>query len=115
METNASFEFAPEDSLPKGSVYFDVYGCEFGYSGEDFAFESLLKIFQVKDKVLVIISQIVHDVDLLYKIFNRPEAKGIDNIVRSLSSYLNNAEKVCEIGFGLLDSLYSYYKSYKNK
>lgn len=115
IDKGAQFVFAQEDSLPKDAIYFDVFGCQFGHRGEDCTFETLLKSFQIKDKILYDISEIVHDIDLKDKKFNRSEAKGIDNIVRSLSGYLSNDDKVLEIGFVMLDSLYNYYKSVKNK
>ncbi|HEX2927932.1 MAG TPA: chromate resistance protein ChrB domain-containing protein, partial [Ruminiclostridium sp.] len=114
IDKGAQFEFAPENTLPKDALLFDVFGCEFGHRGEDCTFETLLKIFQIRDKALLNISEIVHDIDLKDKKFNRPEAKGIDIIVRSLSKYFNNDNKVCEIGFLLLDGLYYYFKTSRN-
>ncbi|MCU7511065.1 MAG: chromate resistance protein [Ignavibacteria bacterium] len=114
IDKAAQFEFAPENSLPKDALLFDVFGSEFGHRGEDCTFETLLKIFQIRDKALLNISEIVHDIDLKDKKFNRPEAKGIDIIVRSLSKYFNNDNKVCEIGFLLLDGLYYYFKTSRN-
>lgn len=115
IDKGAQFEFAPENSLPKDAFLFDVYGCEFGHRGEDCTFETLLKSFQIKDKALQNISEIVHDIDLKDKKFNRSEAKGIDSIVRSLSGFLNDDHRVCEIGFVLLDSLYNHIKAAKYK
>ncbi|MGE5352934.1 MAG: chromate resistance protein ChrB domain-containing protein [Ignavibacteriales bacterium] len=115
IDKDAQFEFAPENSLPKDALLFDVFGCEFGHRGEDCTFETLLKSFQIKDKALLNISEIVHDIDLKDKKFNRFEAKGIDILVRSLSGFLNDDHKVCEIGFVLLDGLYNHVKTAKNK
>ncbi|MGE5430920.1 MAG: chromate resistance protein ChrB domain-containing protein [Syntrophomonadaceae bacterium] len=115
IDINASFEFAPENLLPKDAIYFDVFGCQFGHRGEDCTFETLLKSFQIKDKVLCNISEIVHDIDLKDMKFNRSETKGIDSIVRSLSGFLHDDHKVCEIGFLLLDGFYHHIKTARNK
>jgi hypothetical protein len=113
IDPKAKFAFAAETKLPKGSIPFDILGVEFGHHGDDCTFETLLKSFRISDTGLEQIAEIVHDIDLKDKKFNRPEADGINVVVRSLSDSLQNDHKALEIGSVLLDALYRRFTSNK--
>lgn len=115
IDPKAKFVFAPETSLPGNAILFDVLGAEFSHHGDNCTYETLLRAFQINDLVLKSIAQIVHDIDLKDQKFNRPEASGIDTIVRSLSDSLHDDRKVLEIGSVLLDALYDYLSDGKKK
>lgn len=115
IDSKAKFTFVPEAKFPKGAIPFDAVGAEFSHHGDDCTFETLLKVFQIKDRALHSIAQIVHDIDLKDQKFGRPEAEGIDVIVRSLSDSLRDDHKVLEIGWVMLDSLYKHFLLKKTK
>ena len=106
IDPRATFVFAPESKLPKDAVPFDVFGVEFSHHGEDCTFETLLKSFRIRDKGLAALAQIVHDIDVKDGKFGRPEAAGLDAVVRSLSDTLNDDHEVLKVGTTILDSLY---------
>jgi len=107
IDPKAKFVFASESRLPKNAIPFDVFGVEFSHHGEDCTFETLLKSFRIKDKVLDSLAHIVHDIDMKDHKFGRPEAAGLDMVVRSLSDSLKNDHKVLDVGSVMLDALYS--------
>ena len=113
IDPKATFVFALEIKLPKNAIPFDVMGAEFGHHGDCCTFETLLNSFQLKDKALAEIAEIVHDIDLKDQKFKRPEAPGIDAIIRSLSDSLRNDHKTMEIGSVILDALYQRLSSRK--
>ncbi|MGH7496670.1 MAG: chromate resistance protein ChrB domain-containing protein [bacterium] len=115
IDPKAKFVFAPENKLPKGAIPFDVFGAEFSHHGEDCTFETLLKSFQLKDKALTVIAEIVHDVDVKDEKFGRPEAAGLDVVVRALSDSLQDDHKVLEIGAVIFDALYTRFSNKKQK
>lgn len=115
IDPKAGFVFAPEAKLPANAVPFDVFGVEFSHHGEDCTFETLLKAFQLKDKALKAIAEITHDADLKDRKFGRPEAEGLNLTVRAMSNRLQDDEKMLEIGFVLLDSLYAHFSNPKQK
>lgn len=115
IDPAAKFVFAPESRLPKNAIPFDTLGVEFSHHGEDCTFETLLKAFRIKDKALESLAQIVHDIDMKDRKFGRPEAAGLDLVVRSLSDSLPDDHKVLEAGTTILDALYERLSSRKNK
>ena len=50
IDPKAKFAFAPEDKKPPKAVPFDMYEGGFGHRGEDCTFETLLKVFHIRDK-----------------------------------------------------------------
>jgi hypothetical protein len=115
IDPQAKFIFAPESKLPKDAIPFDIFGAEFSHHGEDCTFESFLKFFQIKDKALTAIAEIVHDIDMKDHKFGRPESAGLDAVVRALSNSLKDDHKVLEIGSTILDALYSYFSNTKQQ
>jgi hypothetical protein len=109
IDPKAKFVFASETRLPKNTIPFDMLGVEFSHHGDDCTFETLLKSFQIKDKALREIAEIVHDIDLKDGKFKRSEVDGIDTIVRALSDLTGNDRKMLEVGCFLLDALYQHF------
>lgn len=115
IDPQAKFVFAPESNLPKDAIPFDVFGAEFSHHGEDCTFEALLKSFQIKDKALTAIGEIVHDIDMKDHKFGRPESAGLDAVVRALSNSFKDDHSVLEVGSTILDALYSYFSTTKQQ
>ncbi len=115
IDPKAKFVFAPETQLPKNAIPFDVLGAEFSHHGEDCTFETLLQAFQLRDKALVIIAAIVHDIDMKDQKFGRPEAAGLDTVVRALADALKDDHRILETGAGILDALYVFFSTKKRK
>jgi hypothetical protein len=111
IDAKAKFIFAPESKLPPNAIPFDVFGVEFSHHAEDCTFETLVKAFRISDKGLKSLSQIIHDIDMKDGKFGRPEAAGLDAVVRSLSDSMKDDHKVLEVGFVILDALYSRLSS----
>ena len=114
IDPKAKFVFAPESELPAHAIHFDTFNGEFSHRGEDCTFETLLKCFRMKNRALDTLAEIIHDIDIKDKKFNRVEAAGLDAVVRSLSQHLNNDAKVLATGFIMLDALYQKFST-KNK
>lgn len=115
IDKEAGFSFIREGSTLKNGIGFDIYDIEFSHRGEDCTFEVLLKSFNLKDPVLVRISEVVHDIDLKDDKFGRKEAEGINQVIIGLSQKLNNDKKLLAGGMEIFDSLYQYYSSQKRK
>jgi hypothetical protein len=116
IDPAARFLFAPEGSLPKNAIPFDVFGAEFSHHGEDCTFETLIKAFRLRDPVLREIAEIIHDIDLKDHKFGRIEASGLDLVIRSLSASIPEDARRLQVGSIILDGLYrSFSKSFSGK
>ncbi len=115
IDAKAKLVFAPEARLPQNAILYDVYGAEFSHHGDHCTFETLIKAFNLRDRALESIAQIVHDIDLKDQKFGRPEAAGLDAVVRSLSESLDDDHRVVEIGSILLDALYKHFPAGREK
>jgi hypothetical protein len=109
IDPKARFVFAPVSAIPEKAVPFDVFGKEFSHHGDECTFETLLNVFQIHDKALAVMAEIVHDIDIKDVKFNRPEAVGIDTIVKALSDSLSDDNRTLEIGSVLLNALYDQF------
>lgn len=106
IDPAARFVFAPETSLPKKAIHFDVFGAVFGHHGEDCTFEVLIKAFEIRDSALQQIAEIIHDIDLKDHKFGRTEASGLDIVMRSLAQSTDNDHQLLKLGSVILDALY---------
>lgn len=111
IDSKAKFVFISkgENNLPKNTIPFDMYGAEFTHHGDACTFETLIRVFDLKDPALRPIAEIVHDIDLKDNKYNRKEADGIDQIITGVSQILNNDNKLLENGMEIFDALYHYY------
>jgi hypothetical protein len=82
IDPKAKFAFAPENKKPPKAVPFDMYEGGFGHRGEDCTFETLVKLFRVRDKKVLVLAEIVHDADLFDEKFGRREGFGIDAVMK---------------------------------
>src|SRR5205085_2156642 len=78
IDPKAKFAFAPEAKKPPKAVPFDMYEGGFGHRGEDCTFETLIKVFHIRNKKVQIMAEVVHDADLFDEKFGRKEGFGID-------------------------------------
>jgi hypothetical protein len=106
VDPKARFVFAPEDKLPKHAILFDVVGVEFTHRGDRCTFETLVESFRLKERALLSMAELVHEIDLKDQKFHRPESFGFDLIVRAISDSFRNDQKTLELGSHILDALY---------
>jgi hypothetical protein len=111
IDPKARFVFAPEEQLPKNAILFDVFGAEFTHRGDRCTFETLLESFCLKDKALLSMAELVHEIDLKDQKYNRPESAGLDMVVRAISDTFRNDEKTLELGSRILDTIFARFSS----
>ena len=106
IDPKAKFAFAPEDKKPPKAVPFDMYEGGFGHRGEDCTFETLLKVFHIRDKKVSIMAEIVHDADLFDEKFGRKEGFGIDEVMKGWAREGLSDEELLKRGIQLAEGLY---------
>jgi hypothetical protein len=106
IDPKAKFAFAPEDKKPPKAVPFDMYEGGFGHRGEDCTFETLLKVFRIRDKKIPVMAEIVHDADLFDEKFGRKEGFGIDEVMKGWAQLGLSDEELLKRGMQLAEGLY---------
>jgi hypothetical protein len=106
IDPKARFIFATEDEKPRDAVPFDMYEGGFGHRGEDCTFETLTKAFQIRDKRVNVMGQIVHDADLFDEKFGRKEGFGVDEIMKGWARQGIGDRELLERGIQLTEGLF---------
>jgi hypothetical protein len=107
IDKKAQFTFAPEDQVPVRAVPFDMFHeAGFGHRGGDCTFETLEKVFRIRDPRVMVIGQMIHDADLLDDRFGRKEGYGVDEILKGWAQLGLADEKLLERGMELIEGLY---------
>ena len=111
LDGDATFRFFGDPAeAPEGAELFDVAGARLGHRGDDCSFETFLKEYGLEDAVLREIGEIVHDADLMDEKYGRPEADGLDAIVRGMQLALPDDEALTRHTDVLYDGLYAYLR-----
>ena len=111
IDPKARFKFvATKGYKPRtGELRFDMFGGEFTHEGGDCTFEVLFRRAGLKDSALVIISQIVHDIDLKDAKFGRPESAGIERVLQGISLAHGDDVARLERSSPVFDDLYRFF------
>lgn len=112
IDKNAKFKFVDSKkyNLQKDEIRFDMVEAEFTHQGDRCTFEAILDSFRIKDNALYEIGEIVHDIDLKDRKFERAEADGMNVIFSGIVTAHQNDNDRIEVGAKLLDDLYTYFK-----
>jgi hypothetical protein len=106
IDPKAKFAFATESQKLNGAVPYDMYKDGFGHRGDDCTFETLTKVFRIKDASVAVMGEIVHDADIFDDKFGRREGFGIDEIMKGWARTITNDAELLERGMQLAQGLY---------
>jgi hypothetical protein len=109
IDKNASFTFIDEkdlENISKDVVPFDIRGGRFTHAGDLCTFEVLMKSFNLKDKTLRKIAEIVHELDLKDDKFRTSEAKGIEDILSGIRKTIKDDHEALGKGMSIVEMLY---------
>ena len=109
IDPDATFEFVAARGYEpqRGELRFDMYQGEYTHEGDRCTFETLLARFALAEPALHALAEIVHDIDCKDAKFDRPEAAGVDSILRGLvSAYPADTDRVAQ-GRAIFDALYA--------
>jgi hypothetical protein len=109
IDPKASFIFIDDRdvaSLESSMVAFDVRGGAFTHVGDLCTFEVLMKSFNIKDKAVKNIAEIVHDLDVKDDKYGKPESTGIEEILTGIRKTAKNDADGLERGIAAFEMLY---------
>ena len=111
LDPEAEFYFFEDPAeAPEGAELFDVAGARLSHQGDDCSFETFLKEYEDlwRDPVLAEISEIVHDADIMDERYGRPEAEGLDVIIRGMQLASSDDYVLLRRTGPVFDGLYAY-------
>jgi len=112
IDRKPRFGFAEEGGKARGGIPFDMLGAEFTHQGEDCTFETMIKRFGLEsDTALRAVAEIVHDIDLKDGKYGRPEAAGVNMVLRGLSERIRDDQRLLRETEAVFDGLYATLSS----
>lgn len=110
IDPKASFVFAKDPTAFPGAIPYDMTGVEFTHHGDDCTFETLLKRFDLKDKALRRMGEMIHDADLEDGKFQTSEAIGLDRVFKGWAKLGLTDDEIFTRGMPCFDALHAYLK-----
>lgn len=110
IDKRARFRFACEDEPITNTLTFDMVDGDFTHRGEDCTFETIIKSFGLEsDIALRQIAEIVHDIDLKDSKFNRPEASGVNVVIKGLAAVFPDDSERLKQCLTVFDGLFELF------
>ncbi len=108
IDAKARFKFVVASGYRPvaGDVRFDMYDAEYTHEGARCSFETLLARFELRDRGLRALGEIVHDIDCKDEKFGHREASGVAMVIDGIARASSDDRIRIERGAALLDSLY---------
>ena len=114
VDSDAEFIFAPASQVmavagQTGATPFDCMGkAELDHHEGRCSFESIIQKYELKDKALLRLAEIVHAADVAQDIDKEPVARGLEAIAVGYSVRYPNDEENLSYQFDVYDSLYAW-------
>jgi len=108
IDRKPKFVFASTAEAIPGAIPFDMLDAEFSHHGNCCTFETLMKRFDLSDKSLAKIGEMIHDADLDDARFQRVEAVGIDRVLKGWAKEGLPNEEILRRGFQCFDALLAF-------
>ncbi len=97
-------ELPASDEIP-----FDMAGVPFGHQGSLCSFEVLLRALDLKEPPLLLIAELVHELDLRDGQVRRPEAAGVDALLRGWLRDGVPDDELENRGIALFEGLFAHF------
>ena len=107
IDPTASFAFVTDaKTAPADAVPFDMYGIGFGHEGDRCTFETLMLRFDINDRAVARLSEVVHDLDLKDGKYAAPEAATLGAAIDGLQMSCADDHLLLDQGMVLFEALY---------
>ena len=112
IDPQARFKFVvAKGYIPeRDELRFDMFDAEFTHEGDRCSFEVLLQRTGIEDAALRLIAEIVHDIDLKDRKFERDETGGVKTLIDSICTDTSDDEERIARGSVLFDDLYGLFR-----
>ena len=113
VDSDAEFFFVPKNQIEQvameiGATPFDAPGVELGHHDGKCSFETIIEHFDLTDKALMRLAQIVHSADVTADRDADPIAAGLEAIAVGYSLRFPDDFENLELQFDVYDALYAW-------
>ena len=114
-DQTARFKYVDSDTYAprSGEIRFDMFEGEYTHEGDHCTFEVMIKRFGLQDHGLTALAEIIHDIDLKDRKYNRSEANGLNALLTGLAASEPDDEERMTRGAQLMENLYAFFKNQK--
>src|ERR1700739_188996 len=107
IDAKPRFVFADKAETKPNAVAYDMYGpVGFGHEGDRCTFETLCRSFGIKDKMVLLIAEAIHDADLEDHKYGREEGNVINRILQGWARQDVSDEELLKRGMDLVGGVY---------
>jgi rhodanese-related sulfurtransferase len=115
IDPNAEFIYVPKDQVlavanETGAVPYDIDGVEFTHEGERCSFDTILRIYEIRDRPLDHLATIVRGADTSRHDLS-PQCGGLFAISLGLSANFTDDHEMLRHGMVIYDALYTWCRS----
>ena len=107
IDPKAKFVFAAASVEQPGVLPYDVMDSKFGHQNDCCTFETLIRLFGIRERAVLRLAEIIHDADLGDDKFHRVEGFGIDQILKGWAKQGISDDEILVRGFQCLDGLHA--------
>ena len=110
IDPSAKFVFANTPTEFPKSIPYDMFEVEFSHHGDHCTFETLIQRFDIRDRAVLRLAELIHDADVEDDKFHRVEGFGVEQIFKGWAKQGLADQDILEKGFECFDALYSQFK-----
>ena len=107
IDSKARFVFADKPAQQRGALPYDTPDSKFGHKNDCCTFETLIRLFGIRERAVLSLAEIIHDADLEDDKFHRVEGFGINQILRGWAKQGISDDEILVRGFQCLDGLHA--------
>lgn len=111
IDPDAKFVFAQRPDQAPAAIPYDMAQGDFTHQGDDCTFETLVKRFQLQDRGLQKLAEMVHDADLEDAKFKKPGADALHRMLQGLARLGWTDEQILRHSFACFDGLHAELKA----
>jgi hypothetical protein len=110
IDPSAKFVFANTPTEFPKAIPYDMFEVEFSHHGDYCTFETLIQRFDIRDRAVLRLAELIHDADLEDDKFRRVEGFGIEQIFKGWAKQGLSDQEILSKGFECFDALYAQFK-----
>lgn len=115
IDDTAVFKYVDSDTYTPGmgEIRFDMFEGEYTHEGDRCTFEVMIRNLVPRDRGLIALAEVIHDIDLKESKYNRGETDGLNALLTGLAASEPDDDKRMTRGALLIDNLYAFFQGQK--